>query len=118
VERTTSPNGSWRGSGTYLLIIGIRFEISTLPSSTLATIVLAVVGLTPTGFSSTTEAGGAYMKEVHAPLWSYTDKMDKDQKETRNVEIRLIKIIKILQPKILEAFDEIVGGGEEKVANK
>jgi hypothetical protein len=84
----------------------------------LATFVLAVLGIVPVGFSSTTEKGGAYVKEVHAVTWSYTDEMDKDQKETRRVEIRLIKIIKILQPKILEAFDEIVGGGEEKTAKK
>jgi hypothetical protein len=79
----------------------------------LAAFVLAVVGLIPTGFSSTTEKGGAYVKEVHAVTWTYVDKMDKDQKETRKVEIRLLKIIKVLQPKILEAYDEIVGDGDE-----
>jgi hypothetical protein len=86
----------------------------------IATLVLAVLGLVPTGATSTTEKGGAFVKEVHAVTWSYTDKMDKDQKETRQVEIRLLKIIKIIQPKILEAYDELVmgDGGEEKTAKK
>jgi hypothetical protein len=86
----------------------------------LATFVLAFVGLVPTGATSTTEKGGAFVKEVHAITWSYTDNMDKDQKETRKVEIRLLKIIKVIQPKILEAYDEIVmgDGGEETTAKK
>jgi hypothetical protein len=76
--------------------------------------VLAVIGLVPTGATSTTEKGGAFVKEVHAITWSYVDKMDANQKETRKVEIRLLKIIKVLQPKLLEAYDEIVMGDDDE----
>jgi hypothetical protein len=85
----------------------------------IATFLLAFVGLVPTGATSTTEKGGAFVKEVHAITWSYVDKMDANQKETRKVEVRLLKIIKVLQPKILEAYDEIVmGDDDETVKNK
>jgi|GEM_PF-6113488 len=84
----------------------------------LATFVLAVVGLVPTGATSTTEKGGAFVKEIHAITWSYEHKLDKDQKETERVEIRLLKIIRVLQPKILEAYDEIVGDGSEETTAK
>jgi len=85
----------------------------------IATFVLAVIGLVPTGATSTTEKGGAFVKEVHAITWSYRHERGDDQKETERVEIRLLKIIKILQPKILEAYDEIVGdGGEETTPKK
>jgi hypothetical protein len=86
----------------------------------LATFVLAVVGLVPTGMSSTTEKGGAYVKEIHAPAWSYINEKDPNGKETKKVEIRLLKIIKVFPPKILEAYDEIVmsDGGNETTAKK
>jgi hypothetical protein len=80
----------------------------------IAGFVLAVIGLVPTGATSTTEKGGAFVKEVHAITWSYVDKMDANQKETRKVEIRLLKIIKVLQPKLLEAYDEIVMGDDDE----
>lgn len=81
---------------------------------------MAFLGLFPIGGTSTTEPGGAYVKEIHAVTWSYVDTMDHNQKETKKVEIRLREIIRIIQPKILEAYDEIVmgDGGEETVAKK
>jgi hypothetical protein len=71
----------------------------------------------PTGFSSTTDKGGNYVREVHAVTWSYTDTKDQN-KETVQGEIRLLKIIKIVQPKILEAYSEVVSDGGEEGKDK
>lgn len=86
----------------------------------IATIVLAVLGIVPTGASSTTKKGGEFVKEVHAITWDYKDTKNKEGTETKKVDVRLLKIIKILQPKILEAYEEIVmgDGGEETTAKK
>jgi hypothetical protein len=77
----------------------------------IAAMVLCVLGILPTGFTSTTDKGGKTVREVHAVVWKYEHSEDHGDQRT-NVEFRLLKLIRVLQPKILEAYDEIIEGDE------
>lgn len=84
----------------------------------IASLVVAVLSIIPTGFTSTTEKGGAYKKEIHAVAWSYEHTKDKNKKETEILDIRLLKLIKTVQTKMIDVYDETISENKPPITKK